>query len=746
VDEALDRLSDFLMPAAKPIAPVPFPGAKDRASSGRAPVARAPIAFPGKVESARNKRTGPLSNITIRLPRYFLGRDDDLDAIEDALRSNNNGPATITALHGLRGVGKTILAVAYAELRCGDFRATWWIRAETESTMRADLVGLGVQLGWVPANAPEEQALAITLEQLRLGGDDILLIYDNATNSDELSKFLPRGIAARIITTSNAPNWRGVAAPVKIGLWPNHVGADFLLARTGRETGREAALALSEALGGLPLAHEQAAAYCERIGISLDEYRRRFEATPAALLDASDDASREYHDGLTVAKTFTLAIDEAAKGHPAAGSLIIYAALLAPEPIPLFLFAEARGKFGESLASALADDGLDEAIAALRAFALIDRESIPDERDQSITTDCIRLHRLVREVAAARWKGEALEDARRKLVEALATVYPRNVHDDPQTWPRVRRLDALAMEIVSGDLAVPVGAEMPASYLLNQLAGYRQGSLVTYNLVRPLLERAFAIYEKALGPDHPFTATSLNNIAYVLDEEGDLASARTAFERALAIREKVLGSDNPDTATSLNNLGYMLQRQGDLAGARSYFEQAMAIREKMLGRDHSDTANSLNNLGSVMEEEGDLAGALSCFERALVIRDKTLGPDHPSTAMSLNNLGHLAFLQGDLARAQSCLKRALAIYEKSLGPDHPGTAKGLNNLGVFLDASGDSVNAILNFERALSIREKVLGRKHSDTKKSAAFAAMTLAKLGRYSEAKAIQDKFGVSD
>jgi hypothetical protein len=32
----------------------------------------------------------------------------------------------------------------------------------------------------------------------------------------------------------------------------------------------------------------------------------------------------------------------------------------APEPIPLFLFSEAREKFGEPLASALAGDGLDD--------------------------------------------------------------------------------------------------------------------------------------------------------------------------------------------------------------------------------------------------------------------------------------------------------------------------------------------------------------------------------------------------
>ena len=77
---------------------------------------------------------------------------------------------------------------------------------------------------------------------------------------------------------------------------------------------------------------------------------------------------------------------------------MFHAALLAPEPIPLFLFSEGREKFGEPLASDLAGDGLDEAVAALRAFALVDRETIADERDPAITAETIRLHRLVRAV------------------------------------------------------------------------------------------------------------------------------------------------------------------------------------------------------------------------------------------------------------------------------------------------------------------------------------------------------------
>jgi hypothetical protein len=137
-----------------------------------------------------------------------------------------------------------------------------------------------------------------------------------------------------------------------------------------------------------------------------------------------------------VAKTFALAIDEAAKIHPAAESLIVHAALLAPEPIPLYFFLEAREKFSEPLASVLEGDGLDEAVAALRNFALVDRETIADERDPAITTETIRLRRLVRQIAEVRAACEAREKALRALVAAMAAVYPAGVYNDADSWPR----------------------------------------------------------------------------------------------------------------------------------------------------------------------------------------------------------------------------------------------------------------------------------------------------------------------
>jgi len=628
-------------------------------------------------------QSGPrrVSNIPIRVPEHFMGRDDALAAIEAALRCQEDRVA-IAALHGLRGVGKTTLAACYAERHRDDYRATWWIRAQTEPTMRADLVALGVRLNWVAADEKEEPALATVMERMGHEGEGVLLIFDNATDAVSLKPYLPRGGSARVLVTSNTHAWRGVAVPVEIRLWPMAIGADYLIARTGRAAERDTAEALSEALGGLPLALEQAGAYCERLEIALADYRKRFEATPARMLDSERDAPSEYHDRLTVARTFALAIDEAAKLHPGAEPLIVHAALLVPEPIPLFLFKEAGGKFGEPLASALADDGLDEAVAALRAFALVDRESIVDERDPAVTTDTIRLHRLVHRVAQARCEGKAREHARRALVEAVAAIYPDGVFNDPSTWPRARRLDALAPALVDDDTVLE-GTEERTSDLLDALGAYKHGALAAYAQARPLKERALAIREKVLGSEHPVTAKSLNGLGLLLWDQRDLAGARPLHERALAIREKVLGAEHPDTAMSLNNLALLLKAQGDLAGARPLQERALMIYEKMLGPKNPDTALSLNNLALLLQAQNDPAGARPLYERALSILEKALGLEHPNTNRVRRNFACLLLTDRNASEALAFGEAALSAHDKALGSHHPWTK---DSAGVTADA------------------------------------------------------------
>jgi tetratricopeptide (TPR) repeat protein len=687
------------------------------------------IAFPGQAFA--------VANIPLLVPAHFLGRDDALAAIEAALRRATDGP-TVAALYGLRGVGKTTLAAAYAERHRSDYRATWWIGAQTEDRMRTDLVALGTRLGWVTADDNEAESLAIVAERLKQEGEGILLILDNAADAAAVKPYLPRGGRCNVLITSNTHAWRGIATPVEIGVWSKEVGADYLVARTGRVEERSAAESLSETLGGLPLAHEQAAAYCERLEKPLAEYRKRFEAAPARILGDPRDAPTEYHDRLTVTKTFGLAIDEAAKLHSAVEPLIKHAALLAPEPIPLFLFEEGREKLGEPLATELADDGLDEALAALRAFALIDRQSIADERDPEIVTETIRLHRLVRQVAADRCADAERENARCAVMGALAAVYPDEI-SDARTWPRARRLNALALALL--DATLPEAVEEAAGRLLHGLATYRQYALGAFAQARPLYERALALREKRLGADHPDTAETLNNFAVSLRKAGDHEAARPLLERALAINEQAFGPEHAATATSINNLALLLRDQGDLTAARPLFERALAGVEKSFGADHPATAAAVGNLGLLLKDEGDLAAARQLLERALAIDEKTLGADHPHTANDLANLAQLGHEQGNFTAARSLFERALTIFEAAYSGDHRDTADCVAGLASLLHDQGELTDARAYYERAVAINEKTLGPDHVAVAVSLGNLATLLQDQGDFEGARPLLER-----
>ncbi|MEM9462091.1 MAG: serine/threonine-protein kinase [Myxococcota bacterium] len=218
-------------------------------------------------------------------------------------------------------------------------------------------------------------------------------------------------------------------------------------------------------------------------------------------------------------------------------------------------------------------------------------------------------------------------------------------------------------------------------------------------------QRALALWDKALGPDHPYVANSLMSIAFVFHEQGDLDEARAHLQRALAIKQKTLGPDHIDVATILNNLGIVLNRQGDLDNARVYYERALARRERALGPDHPDVAGSLNNLGILFYDRGDLDKARAHLERALTIKQAVLGPDHPDLAGSLGNLGNVLLDQGDLDNARRHLQRSLVIREKALGPDHPDLAYPLVRLATMALDTGASASARAHAERAISVLE-----------------------------------------
>ncbi len=248
-----------------------------------------------------------------------------------------------------------------------------------------------------------------------------------------------------------------------------------------------------------------------------------------------------------------------------------------------------------------------------------------------------------------------------------------------------------------------------------------------YAKAEPLNLRALAIREKTLGPNHPDVARTLDNLAWIYAVREDYAKAESFYRRALAIQEKALGKNHPEAASTLNDLALLYYEKGDYDQSILTNKRVLAIREEMLGPDDSGVAKALNNLALVYLKKGDYAKAESFYQRALTIWEKALGPNPPLVATVLHNLARVYLEIGEYTKAEPLFQRALAIREKALGPDHLDVAMSLNNLGMLYDLKGDYAQAEQLHMRALAIQEKKLGLDHP-------YVAVTLTNLARLYE------------
>ncbi|HUS54422.1 MAG TPA: TIR domain-containing protein [Thermohalobaculum sp.] len=196
----------------------------------------------------------------------FSGHFEALGKIHKILSQGHNAAVT-QAIAGLCGIGKTTLAAEYAH-RFGTkerYGGVWWVAAESAAGIIDGLAELARKIG-----KPERQNLPEMAREardfLQTANPPWLVIFDNAPDADAVREWLPAG-SARVLITSRATDFTGLAEVTRLDEWDTTTTAEYLLGITGRAD-RAGAEALAKALGGLPLAANQAAAFLKyRTGI-----------------------------------------------------------------------------------------------------------------------------------------------------------------------------------------------------------------------------------------------------------------------------------------------------------------------------------------------------------------------------------------------------------------------------------------------------------------------------------------------
>ena len=553
--------------------------------------------LPAQPRLERREDFEPLSNLPSRRSVFFTGREQVLTGLRTALEGRG-----VAALSGLGGMGKTQTSLEYAHRYRQQYKALFWVDADSREQLLASFVSIATVLNLPSAQAREQQSAVIEVHRWLQENPDWLLIFDNADDLPLIRDFLPGSAKGHLLLTTREHAVAALAERVRVeGMSPDE-GTSLLLRRTGRiakdgsladasaadlHTARE----LSKELGGLPLAIDQAGAFIEEKQLSLSEYAELYASEKAALLAERGSLG----DHLSVTVTFALAFRKVAEKSAAAGDLLRLCAFLAPDAIPEEIFTACDSSvLGEALADAAKNKlSFITLIGDACRFSLLDR----DKDNQTL-----EIHRLVQVVTKAEMSEAEQRSWAERAVRAVNNAFPSPEYE---SWPRCQRLIAQAQACAS---------------LID--------------------EWEFDFVE---------AARLLNQAAFYLDDRALYTEAEPLYLRSLAIREKALGPDHPDVAKSLNNLAALYHYQGRYAEAEPLYNGHWRSGRRRWGQTHPDVANGLNNLAT-LPDQGRYAEAEPLYQRSLR-SEKALGPEHP-TWPSLNNLALSSTTQGQYAEAE----------------------------------------------------------------------------------------------
>ena len=672
-----------------------------------------------------------------------------------------------TVLTGMRGSGKTQLAAAVAA-RCEEegWPLVAWIHAASRKEILAGLYKLALRIGIdAPKNIPLEVIVRRLLDRLRSAeAANRLFVFDNVENPDDLRDLIPEGAGVRtLVTTPRHFDWDDLGwLRLTVGTFDREQSISLLCEHTG-DTHREAADRIADALGDVPVAITQAAATAQQGGYSLSGYLNRLSHHPLESRISGLEGD-DYPDavGIALAMAYEQVLEQFRTEHPQqeriAVSLLGALSLLAASGVPTHWLLRLDGD----------SDAVRDTLSFLKSAAIFQESSDGDKtiipwlqghvyretylNDQKKFGEARRCAAtLLGGIDVDRLENvEQRRDETHHLVEQFLSVtsqdYSQSLFSEPRVSSKLAETlhDAtgLGMSQLAFGLSVSVtracdalGPDHPDTLVSrNNLAGsYRDAGR---------LDKAIALYEqiledsiRVLGLDHPRTLTSRFDLAGTYRAAGRLEEAITLYEQVFSGRSRVLGPDHRSTLTARDHLADTYWEAGRLDEAITLKEQILADAMRIMGPDSPGASAARSNLAATYRDAGRLDEAITLYQENLDNVTRTLGLDHLETLASRHRLAGAHRDAGRLDEAIALFEQNLTDFTRVLGPDHPHTLSSRGTLaGIYRDA-GRLHEAIALFEQNLEDRTRTLGLDHPETLASRHSLAGAYRDAGRLDEA-----------
>lgn len=231
-------------------------------------------------------------------------------------------------------------------------------------------------------------------------------------------------------------------------------------------------------------------------------------------------------------------------------------------------------------------------------------------------------------------------------------------------------------------------------------------------------ERALAIRERVLGPEHPDIVTNLLNLGRLLTKRGRPERATDLLRRSIAIHSQIGSPDDRLLLSATNDLiaavAASAQRTGDYGAVTHAVTEACALCEHSLAGNEKALALTLHNIGEVCRQRRQLNDAQHFLERSFDIRERLFGPTDSST---LNTSGTLAAVyndQGQYGLAEPLLERILDVAAE-YRVDRGVRCMALNNLAFLRERQGRMDGALSLYHEALELCRQEHGPRHPYT-------------------------------
>ena len=671
-----------------------------------------------------------------------------------------------TVLTGMRGSGKTQLAAAVAA-RCEEegWPLVAWIHAASRKEILAGLYELALRIGIdAPQNIPLEVIVRRLLDRLRSAESaDRLFVFDNVENPDDLRDLIPEGAGVRtLITTPHHLDWDGLGwLRVTVGVFGREQSISLLCEHTG-DAHREAADRIADALGDVPVAIIQAAATAQQGGYSLSGYLDRLSHHPLeSSMSRLEGASYPDAVGIALLMAHEQVLEQLRTKHSQqeriAVSLLGALSLLAASGVPTHWLLRLDAD----------SDAVRDTLSFLKSAAILqessdgDKTMIPwlqghvyretylnDQKKLGEARTCatsvlsgIDVDRLD--------NGEQQRDETRHLIEQFLSVtsqdYSQSLFSEPQVSSKLAETLEYAASLGMSQLALglsdsvtracdALGPNHPDTLASrNNLAGtYREAGRFDEAIT---LKKQILADAMRMGPDSSGASAARLNLAATYRDAGRLDDAIPLYQENLEEFTRLAGPDHPGTLASRHRLAGAYREAGRLDEAIALYQENLEEFTRLAGPNHPETLASRATLAGAYRDAGRLDEAIPLFQQNLDDVARTLGLDHPETLASRHSLAGAYRDTGRLDEAIALFEQNLTDFIRILGPDRPDTFTSRSTLAGAYQAAGRLDEAIELFEQNLEDRTRTLGPAHPVTLTSRGNLAGAYREAGRLDEA-----------